>query len=203
MSDPESDLIRRLRDRDAAALAEFVERRRRPLLAYIERQLGAALRGKVEPQDLLQEAALQALNQLPQADLSTRDPFGWLCQLAEQRIIDAHRKLIGARKRSADREVPLDAPGGGDGQGGLVDVLVASLTSPSSAFGRDERRRRLQEALAALPELNREALRLRYIEGLPTKEIALRLGKTDGAVRVLLTRALAQLQQILEADESM
>jgi RNA polymerase sigma-70 factor (ECF subfamily) len=202
MPDPDSDLIQRLRQRDSAALAEFVESRRRTLLAYIERQLGVALRGKVEPQDLLQETALQALNQLPEADLSARDPFGWLCQLAEQRIIDAHRKLFGAKKRSADREVPLHAPAGGDGQAELIDVLIASLTSPSSAFGRHERQRRLQEALTALPELNREALRLRYIEGLPTKEIARKLGKSDGAVRVLLTRSLAQLQEILGADDA-
>ena len=44
--------------------------------------------------------------------------------------------------------------------------------------------------LAELPEEQREALRLRYLEGLPSKEIAARLGKTDGAVRVMLTRAL-------------
>jgi RNA polymerase sigma-70 factor (ECF subfamily) len=41
---------------------------------------------------------------------------------------------------------------------------------------------------------------LRYVEGLPSKEIARRLGKTDGAVRVLLTRSLRRLQQLVGPD---
>ena len=53
------------------------------------------------------------------------------------------------------------------------------------------------EALASLPEEQREALRLRYAEGLATKEIAARLGKSDGAMRVMLTRSLDRLQRIL------
>ena len=53
------------------------------------------------------------------------------------------------------------------------------------------------DALAELPESDREALRLRYVEGLPTKEIAAKLGKSDGAVRVMLSRAVDKLQQML------
>jgi RNA polymerase sigma-70 factor (ECF subfamily) len=55
------------------------------------------------------------------------------------------------------------------------------------------------EALEGLPEEGREALRLRYIDGLATKEIAERMGKTDGAIRVLLTRSLSRLQGVVEA----
>ena len=56
-------------------------------------------------------------------------------------------------------------------------------------------------ALDQLPEDHREALRLRYLEGLPSKEIAQRLKKSDGAIRVMLTRSLAKLQTLL-GDES-
>jgi RNA polymerase sigma-70 factor (ECF subfamily) len=193
-------VMERLRGGDAQALGELLERQRRPLLAYIERNLGAALRRKVEPQDILQETAVHALRALPEADLGRRDPFGWLCQIAEQRIIDAHRKFIGSQKRAADREVALEAPAGPGGQGGLIDLLVASMTTPSQALLRDQRERRLQQALSSLPEEHRQALRLRYVEGLPSKEIARRLGKSDGAVRVLLTRSLHRLQKLLGPD---
>ena len=200
MPAPDDALLQRLRAGDAQALAEFLEACRPRLTAFVERSLGAALRRKVEPQDVLQETAVSALNALPRTDLSQRDPFGWLCQVAEQRIIDLHRKFFGSQKRAADRESPLDAPAGPTGERMLIDLLVVSMTTPSMAVARDDRQRRLMEALAVLPEESRTALRLRYVENLPSKEIAERLGKSDGAVRVLLTRTLNKLQQMLGPD---
>ena len=41
---------------------------------------------------------------------------------------------------------------------------------------------------------------MRYVENLPSKEIAQRLGKTDGAVRVMLTRSLSKLQELLGTE---
>ena len=76
---PDEPLADRVRKRDATALAAFLEERRPALLSFVNRRLGSALRGKVETQDILQELAMKALRELPQADLSTRDPFGWLC----------------------------------------------------------------------------------------------------------------------------
>jgi RNA polymerase sigma-70 factor (ECF subfamily) len=201
MSAPEDPLVDRVRRRDPAALAEFIEKQRPQLLGYIDRNLGTALRTKIEAQDVLQEAAMSALRSLPDTDLAGRDPFGWLCQIAEQRLIDAHRRFFATQKRAADREVPLHAPAAGaEGPAELLQLLVASMTTPSQAFSRNQRHIRLLEALATLPEENRTALRLRYVDGLPTKEIARQLGKTDGAVRVMLSRSLNRLQQLLGDD---
>lgn len=199
---PDAPLLARLQAADARALAEYLEACRPHLMAYVERGLGPALRGKVEPDDVIQETAAAALNALPRADLAARDPFGWLCQIAEQRIIDLHRRFFGAQKRAAGREAPLDAPAGQAGEARLVDLLIVTMTTPSMAVVRDERGRRLAEALAALPDEARMALRLRYVENLPSKEIAARLGKTDGAVRVLLTRSLDRLKRLL-GDETL
>ena len=55
-------------------------------------------------------------------------------------------------------------------------------------------------AIQTLPTENQEAIRMRYFEGLPTKDIAERLGKSDVAVRVMLTRAIQKLQQMLVED---
>ena len=85
----------------------------------------------------------------------------------------------------------------GGGDGGFVNLLVASMTSPSRAFSRGQKELRLQDALANLPEDQRELLKLRFIDGLPTKDIAERFEKTDGAIRVLLTRTLSKLQDLL------
>jgi RNA polymerase sigma-70 factor (ECF subfamily) len=80
----------------------------------------------------------------------------------------------------------------------LIALLVASMTTPSAAFSRNQREFRVAAAMEQLSEDSRQALRMRYLESLPTKEIAQRMQKTDGAVRVLLTRSLQRLQKILE-----
>lgn len=178
-------------------LAAFIEAERLKVLAYINRNLGPALRRKLEPEDILQEVTLAALAAPEQFDVPGRDSFKLLCQLAEQRIIDAHRHHVTAQKRSVAREVSVDAPVGSQEPFGFINLLVASITSPSRAFSRDQKEFHLQQAVAGLSEEQREAIRLRYVEGWPTKEIAEHLGKSDGAVRVLLTRTLARLQELM------
>jgi RNA polymerase sigma-70 factor (ECF subfamily) len=197
----DAELVRRIRAGDANALAEFAEARRAPLLAHIDRQLSSAMKRKIEAEDLLQETVAEAVRSLPQMDLADRDPFGWLCHVAGRRIVDAHRRLFGAQKRDANREVLLGSPAGGSSsRTPLVDLLVASMTTATQKLVRKDREQRMETALATLPSDQQEALRLRYVDGLPSKEIAERLGKTDGAVRVMLTRSLAKLQALLGED---
>jgi len=83
----------------------------------------------------------------------------------------------------------------------LMALLAACETSPSRAVVREERRRRLREAVASLPDEHREVLRLRYGEGLPTREVARRLNTTDVATRVLLARLVRRLQELLDPAE--
>ncbi|MFO0870419.1 MAG: sigma-70 family RNA polymerase sigma factor [Pirellulales bacterium] len=181
------------------ALAQYCERQRPALLAFIERRLGAALRRKLEPEDIFQEVTAEAVRSLGNMDLQRHDLFGWLCQLVERRIVDAHRFHFAAQKRAAGREVSLQGPAAptDSGEAGLMHLLALSMTTPSQAFSRNVREQRMYDALASLPDDQREALRLRYVENLPSKEIAARLQRTDAAVRVLLTRSLKRLQQLL------
>lgn len=201
MTEQREALVERIRSGDTDALADFLNLMRPQLLAFIDRQIGAALRRKVEPEDIFQEVSADAVRSLADVDLAERDPFSWLCQVADRRIKDAAR-FFDAQKRDAAREVPLGTPGGSTGQAGLINMLVASLTTPSQAFSRNAREMRLLDALGQLPEEQREALRLRYVENLPTKQIADQIGKTDAAVRVMLSRSLKKLQGILGGEAS-
>jgi RNA polymerase sigma-70 factor (ECF subfamily) len=184
--DAQEALVHAIRQGDQSALAQFIDERKPQLLAFIDRNISDKLRRKVEPADLLQETTISALSALEDVELDDRDPFSWLCQLAERRIIDAHRRYFGAQKRSGDKEVGLQASKADSDQRGFIDILVASMTSASRAFSRGQKEFELLKALEALPEESREALRLRYVENMPSKEIATRLDKTDGATRVLL-----------------
>ncbi|MFN9720180.1 MAG: sigma-70 family RNA polymerase sigma factor [Planctomycetota bacterium] len=178
-------------------LSRFIDAHRPQLLSWIERSLGPLLKGKIEPEDLFQEMSLTAIAGLEHFQVAGRDPFRLLCQMAEQRIVDAHRYHVEAKKRSAMREVSLAGRPSSDDGTGFLDLLVASITSPSAAFSRNRRELQLQMALQELTNEQRTAIRLRYVEGLATRDIAEHLQKSDGAVRVLLTRTIAMLQERL------
>jgi RNA polymerase sigma-70 factor (ECF subfamily) len=79
-------------------------------------------------------------------------------------------------------------------------LLAASLTTASAAFSRNEKQLRVLQALEQLTEEARTAIRLRYVDGKPTQEIAEQMGKSDMAIRALLSRSIGRLQQVLGVD---
>lgn len=197
MNESEKELLDRIAKGDEEAFAQFAEDRRPGLIIYVERNLGLSLRRKVDPEDICQEAIVDCVRALSDVDLNGRDPFGWMCQMAQRRIIDAHRRFFGSQKRSAGREVALEGDGGNSQNAGLINMIVASITSPSAAFSRHRKESNLGEAICQFPAETQAVLRMRYVEGRPTKEIATELGKSDAAIRVLLTRTVKKLQEML------
>ena len=190
----DTQILDALRSGDEAALVTFLQTNEHSLLAFIRSRIGTQLQKKVEPEDILQEVSIEAVRVLGQTDLSSWDPLHWLFQISERKIIDAHRRHFASQKRDASREAALPA---GSDAAGLANLLAASMTTPSQAFSRDQRQLRLMAALETLPEDQREVLRLRYLVGLPSKEIAKKIQKSDGATRVMISRALNRLQGLL------
>ncbi|MEM7232146.1 MAG: RNA polymerase subunit sigma, partial [Planctomycetota bacterium] len=86
----EASLTERMAQGDQEALAEFIELKQGPLHAFIDRNLGVALRRRVEPLDVFQEVSVECLRSLDSVDFGGKDPFGWLCQVAERKIIDLY-----------------------------------------------------------------------------------------------------------------
>ena len=193
--DPE--LLKGISEGDAGALASFLDVNRRQLMAFISRRLGDALRTKVEVEDIFQDVSAEAIRTLTPEWPGEREPFSWLCHLSERKIVDAHRHHFDAQKRDAGKERALDARSPDGGKIGLVNMLVKSMTTPSAAFSRNVREGRLHAAIAELKEDQREAIRLKYIANMPSKQIAEALGKSDAAVRVMLTRIMKQLHELL------
>lgn len=195
MDDETLSYAGRIRAGESDALFEYIEKNRPQLLGYIHKNLSDALKRKVEAEDILQDAAVSCLNAFDDIDFSTIDMFSWICQQCQRRIIDAHRHYFGAQKRDAGREVALNQQNPGNTErGGFEKMLAASITSPSAAFSRQQKEFQLAEMVAKLPDEAQQALKLRFVEGLPTRQIAERLNKSDAAVRVLLTRTVKKLQ---------
>jgi len=203
MSDYEDDpvLLKGISEGSVESLAEFLKVNQKQLMAFISRRLGEALRNKIEVEDVFQEVSAEAVRSITPDFPGEREPFSWLCHMAERKIVDAHRHHFEAQKRDARKERALEGGSSGSGEGGMINMLVKSMTTPSAAFSRNAREMRLYEALSELSADQQEAVRMKYIENKPSKEIATALGKSDAAVRVMLTRTMKQLHEILDAAE--
>ncbi len=126
--------------------------------------------------------------------------YPWLRQIAWDRLVEAHRHHLHARRRSVAREVPGSVPLPDESVGRLADRLVARGTSPSRRMIRAELRDRLKAALDRLPPRDREVLVMRHLEQMEIAEIAAVLGLTTGAVMTRHTRALARLRGLLDDE---
>jgi RNA polymerase sigma-70 factor (ECF subfamily) len=158
------------------------------------------LGGRLDPSDILQEAYLDAAQRLPEFVAAPQVPLGvWLRALVLQRLVDVHRRHLGAKMRDARREISLD---GGDAlyasAVSMAALLVDSAKSPASEMVQLERRRRVQEALEALEPLDREVLALRHFEMLGNSETAEILGISVTAASNRYVRAVKRLRVALE-----
>ncbi|MGI9473297.1 MAG: RNA polymerase sigma factor [Rubripirellula sp.] len=194
-----AQLIQRIRDRDPEALAIFIDANRGQLAGFVRSITGEHLLAVVELDDLLQEISATACTGLASAPLDQYEPMQWLQQIARRRVVDAHRFHFDAKRRDVGRQKSIHGAGNADASMmGLEQMLSISMTSASAAMSRDLRMIRVQEAISGLSDEQKDAIRMRYAEGMPTKEIAAKIGKSDAATRVLLSRSMRQLEKQLE-----
>jgi RNA polymerase sigma-70 factor (ECF subfamily) len=95
----------------------------------------------------------------------------------------ARRKLADAVRRSPGVVLPLSA----------AESLIASDFSPEGSLQRQEQLIKIRALIDKLPEDQREALLLQYVEELSIIEIALAMNKSTAAVNSLLQRARASI----------
>jgi RNA polymerase sigma-70 factor, ECF subfamily len=185
---------------DPGARDRLFERYRQRLRRMIAVRLDRRLAARVDASDLVQEALAEAALGLDRYLTERPVPFyPWLRQLAWERLVAAHRRHIGARKRTVTREErPVPVPD--ESLLELADRLLARASSPSAGLHRAEQQARLRPALERLREADREVLVLRHLEQLSTRETAEVLGVSEGAVKVRLLRALERLRDLLDEE---
>jgi RNA polymerase sigma-70 factor (ECF subfamily) len=199
MTDTEQ-LLARVADGDDGARGELLQRHRQRLRGMIALRFDRRLRPRVDPSDVLQEALAEAAVRLEEYIRKRPLPFyPWLRQLAWEKLVHAHRRHIGAGKRSVRREeAALPLPDESAAQ--LAHRLASRGSSPSDRLDHDEMRHRVEAALARLSERDREVLVLRYLEHLSTREIAAVLGLAEAGVKTRQLRALQRLRDLLGDD---
>ena len=123
------------------------------------------------------------------------EQVAWLRKILAGELARASRDL-GRDKRDVDRERSLERALEQSSQR-LEQWLAADDSSPSERAERNEELARLADALATLPDDQREALELHYLHGLPLAEIAVQLERSPKAVSGLLHRGLLKLRERL------
>ena len=193
-------LIERASGGDDAARQDLLEQYRVYLRRMVEARLDRRVTARVDPSDVVQETLIDAAKRLDAYLVDRPLPFfGWLRQIAGERVIDAHRRHLLSQRRSTAREQPSPEYSE-DSAWELGRRLVASDTSPSNRLQHRERMERVMAAMAELSASDREILVMRHLEQLSAAEIAGALGITTGAVEVRLFRALVRLRGRLEGD---
>jgi RNA polymerase sigma-70 factor (ECF subfamily) len=181
----------------AAILAPHRDRLRRMVALRLDRRLN----GRVDPSDVIQDAMVQAALGLPAYLRRPDRPFFlWLRWLTGMTLQGVHRHHLGIQARDAGREVQLlERPLPQASSAALAAHLLGRDTRPSVAAVREERKRRLQEALNAMDPLDQEVLVLRHFEDLTNAEVARELGLRVSAASKRYLRALRRLKEILAA----
>ena len=142
-----------------------------------------------EAQDLMQDTLLQAHRKWDQFE-GRSDPGTWLYTIAARLCRRRHRRRAGQPTtiESLDELLPRpDDP--------IVDR--SALSDPARAFDREEIRRAVSSAIAALPPTFRLPLVLVDIAELPLAEVATILGVKEATVKTRVHRARLKLRQVL------
>ena len=173
----------------------YGERVRRIIRLRIDRKL----RPKLDSVDVVQDALILALGGLKDFTYRNEGDFlRWLSRIAENKLRDILDKFY-ADKRDIRREIPFKKEEDKSGQGCSFGVAgPLQTTTPSVLLSRKEQLDRLERAIDSLKPEYREVVFLSRIERLSHEEIAATVGKSKGAVAMLLSRALVALAAAYE-----
>lgn len=200
MSDPKGDnsvpgqaLLEQARAGDAEALEQLFRDHRAYLRRVVAAHIGRELRSRLDASDVVQETQMVAMKRLSDYLERRPAPFRlWLRQIAQDQLVMAYRRHIGAARRSARRQIAL--PDRSSLQ--LARQLADCEPSPSQQVARAEQAQCVREALSRLSPPDQDVLVLRNYEQLSFDEIAYVLRIEPATARKRYGRALLRLSKI-------
>jgi RNA polymerase sigma-70 factor (ECF subfamily) len=178
-TDPDLEAVRAAQA-DRAAFATLYRRYLDRVYGYAFYQLG----DHHDAEDVTERiflAALAALGGFRDTGSTFR---AWLFRIAHNTIANAHRTR--ARRPTVALPDDWDRP--------------APDADPARLVGRGDELREVLALIDELPEERRQVILLRFVDELTSREIGIVLDRSEGAVRVLLHRALRELAARLPED---
>jgi RNA polymerase sigma-70 factor (ECF subfamily) len=175
------------------ALGQLLDGHSAYLKLLAQRAVGGRLEARVDSSDLVQQTCLSAFKEFKNFDGDDEAQFvAWLRKIHEHKISDTIRRHVHTQKRAVGNEQSLD-----DSRMAAGADLAAVVSSPSQRAMRDEQAVKLAAALATLSDDQREAVRLRHLEGCTLAELAEKFERSEDAVAALLKRGLENLRKRL------
>jgi RNA polymerase sigma-70 factor (ECF subfamily) len=169
------------------ALEHLLQACCRYLLALANRELGAALRSRLDPVDIVQDTLMKAWRSFPQFQGKTEaDWLAWLRQILLHNLANERRRHVRTVMRSIRREVRL-----------AEASLVLLPEHPGREAQAREQDEALEDALRRLPERYRQVLRLHTQEELTFTQVGEHLHCSAEAIRKLWGRAAEHLARNL------
>jgi len=197
---PPNELVEQALQGDREALGRLLEAQRATLHRLAERQLEGRIAVRVDASDVIQQTFLEAYRSFSQfTGRDARELVAWLQSILDHKVAGAIRDHALLQKRDVRREQSMDDSRGGGTP--LKQELDAGLSTPSQKAIQGEEAERLAQALVALSDDQREAVRLRHLEGWALGDIARHLGRTPAATAGLIKRGMQALRRQLHRGE--
>ncbi len=168
---------------DDPSLAVLYQRFAPVLFAYLYRHTSS----REDAEDLLLEVFLAALEHASFAILNAKDQESWLWSVTRNKMVDHYRRV--ARRPGVQLDLLLD------------DLYEREEYAPEHVILRREEYAHLRAAITMLSETQQEVLRLRFANDLHCSEIATVLQKSEGSIRMLLSRTLKLLRAIYAKEK--
>lgn len=186
---------------DTEALAQLFLRYHSRLARMVQMRMDRRLQGRVDPSDVLQEAYIELARRLPDyAQQQNLSFFLWVRLVTGQRLMQVHRRHLGAAMRDAGRDLTLYSGALPEASSmSLAAHLLGRLTTASHAAIRAELQLQLQEVLNGMEPIDREVLALRHFEDLTNNEVAQMLGISKAAASKRYVTALRRLREVLSS----
>lgn len=186
---------------DPHVLGQLLQHYQDRLERIIGFRMDGRLKSRIDAADVLQDAFIEATQRIDDYKKCSGDVsfFLWLRFITLQKLTQLHRHHLGVQARDANRDVPLTFRASPQATSiVLAAQLLGKITSPSNAAMRAENKRKLEQALGGMEDIDREVLALRHYEHLSNGETAKLLELSESAASNRYFRAVRRLKTMMD-----
>lgn len=184
--------------RSALALQQLLCPHVPQLVAYVRSLMPPDVGSVIDPEDVVQDAMIEGMcSDRPVAFDGPEHVWRWIALVARHLLVNRIESSRALKRGGGLRRVVEE-----DQYGNVVALLsdlAVHTKTPSRSVARREFVLILKSSMDQMPQNYRDAVRLRYIDGLSFKEAADRLGGTEESTRKLCVRGLDVLRQKLRS----